>query len=234
LQVSDNRVTAQLLKVVGISNMVTMMRNLGIKSNIDEVASIALGVTDISLIEMIGAYTPFMNQGIYSKPYYIKRIEDSKGNVIFENKQNSKEVLSERTAALINQMMQLVTTGRGTASRLRGQYGLKMEIAGKTGTTQSNSDGWFIGAIPSLLCGVWVGADDPSVTFASTSLGQGASSALPIWAKTIHKSYNDRLTKLNRKNTFLSPADSVYRAEFNCDSVILAPPTVDTLATGGQ
>jgi penicillin-binding protein 1A len=95
-----------------------------------------------------------------------------------------------------------------------------MEIAGKTGTTQSNSDGWFIGSTPSLLCAVWVGADDPSIAFSSTSLGQGASSALPIWAKFVHKSYSNSSLKLNNKKSFMSETDSVYIKEFNCLDLI--------------
>jgi penicillin-binding protein 1A len=220
LQVSDNRIAAQLIKKFGIGNLIDMARNLGAKGEFEEVPSIALGTTDVAVIDMVGAYTPFMNKGIYSKPYYIDRIEDADGHVIYQSKRESREVLAERTSQLMNLMMQNVTTGNGTASRLRGQYGLKMEIAGKTGTTQSNSDGWFIGSTPSLLCAVWVGADDPSIAFSSTSLGQGASSALPIWAKFVHKSYSNSSLKLNNKKSFMSETDSVYIKEFNCLDLI--------------
>jgi penicillin-binding protein 1A len=199
-----------------------MAQNLGANGAFEEVPSIALGTTDVAVIDMVGAYTPFMNKGIYSKPYYIDRIEDANGHIIYQSKRESKEVLGERTSQLMNLMMQNVTTGKGTASRLRGQYGLKMEIAGKTGTTQSNSDGWFIGSTPSLLCAVWVGADDPSITFSSTSLGQGASSALPIWAKFVHKSYSNSSLKLNNRKSFMSESDSAYLKEFNCLDIMPA------------
>jgi penicillin-binding protein 1A len=222
LQVSDNRIAAQLIKKYGIGNLIDMARNLGAKGEFEEVPSIALGTTDLAVIDMVGAYTPFMNKGIYSKPYYIDRIEDANGHVIYQSKRESREVLGERTSQLMNLMMQNITTGNGTASRLRGQYGLKMEIAGKTGTTQSNSDGWFIGSTPSLLCAVWVGADDPSITFSSTSLGQGASSALPIWAKFVHKSYSNSSLKLNNRKSFMSESDSAYIKEFNCLDLIPA------------
>lgn len=218
LQVSDNKVAAQLIKMYGVNSLIEMARMMKIESKFDKVPTICLGVTDISLYEMVGSYTPFMNKGIYSTPFYIRRIEDSKGNILYEEGQKSLEVLDERTAILVNLMMQNVTVGRGTASRLRRGYGMKQEIAAKTGTTQSNSDGWLIGGMPQLLCGVWVGADDPSICFATTASGQGASSALPIWAKFMNRSYADRRLKLNYKASFMSGADSLYRAEIECSS----------------
>ena len=217
LQVSDNRVAAQIIKKYGPNALIDFSKSLGIKADFEAVPSISLGTTDVSVYEMIGAYSPFMNKGIYTKPYYIDRIEDKDGNVIYQNQRISKEVMSPRTAILMNLMLQNVTMGKGTASRLRGSYGLKMEIAAKTGTTQSNSDGWFIGSTPSLLCAVWVGADDPSISFASTALGQGASSALPIWAKFVNKSYNESSLNLQRKKTFVSESDSTYKFEMDCN-----------------
>lgn len=221
LQVSDNRIAAQLIKKYGSGALIEKAKQLDINATFDKGPSIALGTTDISVIEMIGAYTPFMNHGIMSKPYYISRIEDSRGNVIYQNTSQSKEVYNERTATLMNLMMQQVTMGNGTAARLRSQYGLKMEIAAKTGTTQSNSDGWFIGSTPTLLTAVWVGADDPSITFASTGLGQGASSALPIWAKFYSKAYSDPSLKLNKLKSFTSSSDSTYIMEFNCIDAVM-------------
>lgn len=216
MQVSDNRIAAQLIKKYGSGALIEKAKQLNINANFDNGPSISLGTTDISITEMIGAYSPFMNHGIMSKPYYISRIEDNRGNIIYQNTSQSKEVYNERTATLMNLMLQQVTTGKGTASRLRSQYGLKMEIAAKTGTTQSNSDGWFIGSTPTLLTAVWVGADDPSITFASTGLGQGASSALPIWAKLYSKAYNDPGLKLNKQKSFSTESDSTYIQEFNC------------------
>lgn len=219
LQVSDNKITAQLIKQFGVSSLIDMAKVLKIESKFDPVPTICLGVTDISLTEMVGAYTAFMNRGIWSKPFYIRRIEDAKGNIIYQEGQKSVEALNERTAILTNLMMQGVTTGKGTASRLRRAYGFKNEIAGKTGTTQANSDGWFIGGMPQLLCGVWVGAEDPSVCFSSTASGQGASSALPIWGKFMHKTYNDRNLKLNYYESFIQKQDSSLLIEMECYGV---------------
>ncbi len=223
LQVSDNRIAAQLIKRLGPSALIEKAEQLGIQADFENVPAICLGTTDISVYEMIGAYSPFMNSGIYSKPYYIERIEDKNGNIIYENKPQSKETINEQVARSMNLMMQQVSYGRGTASRLRSAYGFKMDIACKTGTTQSNSDGWFIGSTPTLLTAIWVGADDPSITFASTGLGQGASSALPIWAKFYKKAYANPSLKLGSRNTFFNSADSTLIDPMNCDSIPIIP-----------
>jgi len=222
IKVSDNRIAALLIKQFSPSMLIDKSRDLGIDAEFEEVPAISLGTTDVSVIEMTGAYTPFMNGGIYSKPYYIDRIEDKNGNVIFENKPQSKEALKEEVAKQMNLMLQLVSKDKGTAVRLRGQYGFKEEIACKTGTTQSNSDGWFIGSTSKLLTTVWVGADDPSICFASTRLGQGANSALPIWAKY----YKKATTLPNYKSTsFFSESDSALLKQFDCDYIDIDSPS---------
>lgn len=213
LQVSDNRIAALLIKQFGPSLLIDKARQLGIESEFEEVPAICLGTADVSVIEMLGAYSPYMNEGIYSQPYYIDRIEDKNGNVIFENKPQSKEAITAETAKLMNLMLQQVSKEKGTATRLRSQYGFKEEIACKTGTTQSNSDGWFIGSTANLLTAVWVGADDPSITFASTRLGQGANSALPIWAKFYKKATT--LPKY-KSGSFFNETDSATIQKFNC------------------
>lgn len=217
LQVSDNRVAAQLIKKYGSQALIEKAAQLGIDAEFEDGPAICLGTTDISVIEMLGAYSPFMNSGIYSKPYYIERIEDKDGNIIYQNKPESKEVIAEEAAKLMNIMMQQVSMDRGTASRLRKQYGFKGEIACKTGTTQSNSDGWFIGSTPALLTAIWVGADDPSITFASTGLGQGASSALPVWGKFYQKANKDASLKMNTTSSFFTESDSAVLQKFNCN-----------------
>lgn len=226
LQVSDNRIAAQLMKKYGPSSLIDKAEQLGIEANFDNGPAIALGTTDVSVFEMIGAYSPFMNQGIYSKPYYIERIEDKNGKVIYQNSPQSKELINENVAKSLNLMMQLVARDRGTASRLRSAYGLNMEIACKTGTTQSNSDGWFIGSTPTLLTAVWVGADDPSITFASTGLGQGASSALPIWAKLYKKAYSNKTLNLHSASSFYV-RDSSFTDPLNCDTIYELPPPTE-------
>ena len=213
LQVSDNRIAALLIKQFGPTLLIDKAKELGIETEFEEVPAICLGTADVSVIEMLGAYSPYMNEGIYSQPYYIDRIEDKNGNVIFENKPQSKEVITAETAKLMNLMLQQVSKDKGTATRLRSQYGFKEEIACKTGTTQSNSDGWFIGSTSNLLTAVWVGADDPSITFASTRLGQGANSALPIWAKFYKKATT--LPKY-KSGSFFNETDSATIQKFNC------------------
>ena len=225
MQVSDNRIAALLIKQFGPSLLIDKAKQLGIDAEFEEVPAISLGTTDISVIEMTGAYSPYMNAGIYSKPYYIERIEDKDGNIIFENKPESKEVIQEEVAKQMNLMLQLVSKDKGTAARLRGHYGFKEEIACKTGTTQSNSDGWFIGSTSQLLTTVWVGADDPSVSFASTRLGQGANTALPIWAKFYKKATS--LPKY-KSASFFTETDSMLIKKFDCNFQDAALPAGDT------
>jgi penicillin-binding protein 1A len=231
LQVSDNRVAAQLIKKYGSQALIEKAKQLGIESDFEDGPAICLGTTDVSVIEMLGAYSPFMNSGIYSMPYYIERIEDKNGNIIYQNTPQSKEVIAEDAAKLMNIMMQQVSQDRGTASRLRKQYGFKGEIACKTGTTQSNSDGWFIGSTPSLLTAVWVGADDPSITFASTGLGQGASSALPVWGKFYQKAHKDPSTRITQVKSFFSETDSAVLQKFDCNfqPQFLVDPNMDVI-----
>ena len=139
-----------------------------------------LGVSDISLTEMVGAYTAFANLGTYSQPVFIKKITDKKGNVLATFGTNQQEALAENVAYTTNEMMKGVID-KGTGAKLRSRYNLKtMAISGKTGTTQSNADAWFIGVTPDLVTGCWVGFDQPSVHFASTATGQGGAAALPI------------------------------------------------------
>lgn len=227
LQVSDNRIAALLIKQFGPSLLIEKAKSLGIDAEFEEVPAISLGTTDISVIEMTGAYSPYMNGGIYSKPYYIERIEDKNGKIIFERKPESNEVVQEEIAKQMNLMLQQVSKDKGTAARLRSQYGFKEEIACKTGTTQSNSDGWFIGSTSQLLTTVWVGADDPSISFASTRLGQGANTALPIWAKFYKKATQ---IPAYRSQSFFSAADSMLIRKFDCTFTDdpLPPQPIDT------
>lgn len=189
---SVNVVSVEILLKAGINNAIHTARTMGIESEIPQVPSIALGVADISLLEMVRAYCAFPNGGKSVEPKYISRIEDGQGNVIYKSKNNykSKRVFSKQTAYYMTEMLKGVIN-EGTASRLRSIYGLKGEMAGKTGTTQSQADGWFIGYTPGLVAGSWVGADNPAVHFSSTFYGQGASMALPIWAYFIQQSKDD-------------------------------------------
>ena len=169
---SSNNISAYLMKQYGPEAMVEMMRKMGIGCYLDPVNSLCVGAADISVYEMVAAYNSFPSRGVYVSPIFVTRIEDSMGNVLGEFNNQKREAISEYTAFLMANLMQGVVNS-GTGVRLRAKYGLKGEIAGKTGTTNDQSDGWFIGYTPSLTAGVWVGAEDRQVHFESLSLGGG-------------------------------------------------------------
>ncbi|MFN3940767.1 MAG: penicillin-binding transpeptidase domain-containing protein, partial [Chitinophagales bacterium] len=195
LTYSVNTIAVEVAMEAGIDKVITLAKKMGITSKIPAVPSIALGVSDISLFEMVQAYSTIDNKGIWIEPVIISRIESADGDTLFINNQKKGErAISEQTSALIIDMMQNVVN-KGTASRLRGTYGLHMPLAGKTGTTQNNTDGWFIGFTPRLVAGVWVGGEDQTVRFKSTSLGQGASMALPVFGKFMQKVAKDPDTR---------------------------------------
>jgi penicillin-binding protein 1A len=142
----------------------------------------------------------FVNDGIYTKPQFITKIIDKKGNVIYEQFPESKDAMSPDVAQAVIKLMEGVTEDKGTSARLRGgQYAFSNPIAGKTGTTNNNSDGWFIGMVPNLCAGAWVGCEDRSARFWSTGQGQGAEQALPIWGKFMKKCYNDKTLKISKE-----------------------------------
>jgi penicillin-binding protein 1A len=202
---SINYVTAWVMKQFGPDAVITLVRRLGITAPIDAVPSIALGTPDISVFEMVAANSTFANQGTYVQPTFITRIEDKNGKVLEEFIPTTDEVFSEEKAYAMIQLMRGVVD-RGTGSRLRGRFKLMNEIAGKTGTTQFNADGWFIGLTPELVAGCWTGGEERSVHFNSTNEGQGASMALPIWGKFFQKVYADPTLKIS-KNGFKKPAN---------------------------
>ena len=195
---SVNAVTAYLMKQFGPQAVVDMAKHCGIQSNLDVVPAIALGATDLSIFELVGAYGTFANKGVWTQPVYITRIEDKKGVVLQEFVPSQKEAISEETAYLMVNLLEGVTL-HGTGARLRGsKYAFTNPIAGKTGTTQNNSDGWFVGMVPNLVAGCWVGCDDRAVHFRSTYLGQGANTALPVWALFMKKRYSDTTLKISK------------------------------------
>ena len=187
---SNNWISAFLMRRYSPLSVVRMARNLGVKSSIDPVPAIALGACDLSLYEMVGAMNTFASKGMYVTPMFITRIEDKNGNVIESFVPERKEAMSEETAFLMLELMKGVV-GSGTGNRLEWKYGYNNPVAGKTGTTQNQSDGWFMGIIPELTTGVWVGCEDRSAHFRTITLGQGANMALPIWALYMRKVYND-------------------------------------------
>lgn len=176
---SVNMISVRLISESGPKTVIQLARDLGVKSDIPENLTIALGSADLTLYEMVGAYSTFANQGIYIQPELILRIEDKNGKIIKEFQPQTKEVLNEDVAyTMIDLMEGVVKIGTGRGIR---RYGISAEVAGKTGTTNEGSDSWFIGMTPNLVTGVWVGNEDRAAHF-NTALSQGAKMALPIWA----------------------------------------------------
>ena len=201
---SSNNISAYLMKQYGPEAMVEMMRKMGVGCYLDPVNSLCVGAADISVFDMVAAYNTFPSKGVYVEPIFVTRIEDNMGNVLGEFNNSKKEAISEYTAYLMANLMQGVVNS-GTGIRLRAKYGLKGEIAGKTGTTNDQSDGWFIGYTPSLTAGVWVGAEDRQVHFESLSLGGGSNMALPIWGIFMQKVLEDGTLGVYETDRFIKP-----------------------------
>ena len=226
---SVNTITARLMDKVGPQPVVNLIKRMGVEAEILPVPSIALGTPDISVYEMVGAFGTFANQGVYVKPVMITRIEDKNGTVLYESVPETRDVLSKDVAYTTVKLMEGVTES-GSGARLRGTwrkdiqvykeiitgypYDLKNPIAGKTGTTQNNSDGWFMGMVPNLVTGVWVGGEDRSTHFKSITYGQGASMALPIWGLYMKKCYADEDLGISTA-AFERPEDLSIRVD--CD-----------------
>jgi len=228
---STNTVTARLINEIGPQPVVEMAKKLGVTSDILPVPAIALGTTEISVYEMVAAYSTFANKGVYNKPVMVTRIEDKNGTVLYQFTPESKDVLSEEVAYVTVNLMEGVTQAGSSGGRLRSKgvdkyntmyreimtgypYELGNPIAGKTGTTQNQSDGWFMGMVPNLVTGVWVGAEDRSVHFRSITYGQGASMALPIWGLYMKACYADETLDIS-KDEFEKPSNLTINID--CD-----------------
>ena len=211
---SSNNISAYLMKQYGPNAMVEMMRKMGVGSYLDPVYPLCVGSADISVYEMVSAYNTFPSKGVYVSPIFVTRIEDNMGNVLGEFSNSKREAVSEYTAYLMANLMQGVVNS-GTGVRIRAKYGLKGEIAGKTGTTNDQSDGWFIGYTPSLTAGVWVGAEDRQVHFESLSLGGGSNMALPIWGLFMQKVMKDGTLGVYETDRFIAPPG--ISLNLNCD-----------------
>ena len=211
---SSNNISAYLMKQYGPHAMADMMRKMGIGCHIDETYSLCVGSADIAVYDMVAAYNTFPSRGVYVTPIFVTRIEDNDGNVLGEFTNPKREAVSDYTAYLMANLMQGVVNS-GTGVRLRAKYGLKGEIAGKTGTTNDQSDGWFIGYTPSLTAGVWVGAEDRQVHFESLSLGGGSNMALPIWGIFMKKVLADGNLGVYETDRFIAPPGVTLN--LNCD-----------------
>ena len=219
---SVNTISARIMDLVGPKPVINLARKMGITSYLPQVPSIALGTPDISLFEMVGAYSTFANQGIYVKPIMITRIEDKNGRALYEVLPETQDVLSQEAAYVTVNLMQGVTTA-GSGARLRHAgleetnyiyknvitgypYIFENPIAGKTGTTQNQSDGWFMGMVPNLATGVWVGGEDRSIHFKDIGFGQGATMALPIWGNYMRSLYENPDFGISQED-FIAPEE---------------------------
>ena len=230
---SVNTVSARLMDLVGPRPVINLARKMGITSYLPPVPSIALGTPDISLFEMVGAYSTFVNKGIYVKPVMISRIEDKNGRAIYEVVPETQDVLSEEAAYVTVNLMQGVTKA-GSGARLRHAglektnyiyekvvtgypYIFENPIAGKTGTTQNQSDGWFMGMVPNLATGVWVGGEDRAIHFENIGYGQGATMALPIWANYMRSLYENPVLEISQED-FLPPEN--LNIPIDCEELV--------------
>ena len=220
---SKNSVTAFIMKRLGPQTVVNYARRMGITSNIQPVPALALGGGgDVSIYEMVGAYSTFANQGTWTEPVFITRIEDKDGNVIYDHPVNTREALNEETAYLMLYMLRGATEEQGgSAQRIPFEMKEGNEIGAKTGTTQNGSDGWFMGVTKDLVSGVWVGGDNRSIHFKTIVLGQGARMAMPIWIKYMQAVYDDERLDYE-KGAFRRPARGIS-IEMDCEKYIPKP-----------
>ena len=215
---SVNTVTVDLMMKTGVGRVSDLAHKMGIESDLPQQPSIALGTADLSLSEMLTVYGTFVNRGYRVKPVYMLGIEDQYGNVIVDftkEEVKARKALDRQTADMMVQMLKNVVDS-GTARRIRYLYGLRNDIAGKTGTTQSQADGWFIGATPKLVAGAWVGGPTRIIRFRSTSLGQGANTALPIWAKFMQQVNKEPDFSMVKNARFANPGRRTM-AQLSCD-----------------
>lgn len=206
---SVNSITAQMMKALGEENVVEFAHRVGIESKLDPVPSLCLGVSDVSLFEMVGAYSTFVNQGIHTRPFYITRIEDKNGNVIETFVPKTRQAINDQTAyKMIYMLMGGIEEQGGTSGGLSRELKIDNEIGGKTGTTNNASDGWYVGVTHNLVTGVWVGGDERAVHFPSWVFGQGTRTARPIWDKYMMKVYQDPSTGI-LKGKFKVPKSGI-------------------------
>ncbi len=201
---SNNWISAYLMSKLSPYSFVKMLRSFGIRGHLDPVYSLCLGSCEISLAEMVSAYTAFVNGGIRVSPMFVTRIEDNDGNVISYFSPQMYEVFSEETCYKMETMLRAVIN-EGTGVRIRIKYGIKADMGGKTGTTQNKSDGWFMGITPKLVSGAWGGGEDRDIHFDFMTEGQGANVALPIWALYMNKVYADPTLGYSQQDSFYIP-----------------------------
>lgn len=214
---SQNYITAYVMNEVKPQPVVDLIKKMGVNSpDIGPYPSICLGTFNASVFDMTGAYSAFANHGVWTEPTFLLRIEDKNGNVLYDHHATVRQALNEQTAYVMTYMLKGVVD-EGTGWRLRSKYKLTNPIGGKTGTTQSNSDGWFIGITPQLVTGVWTGCEDRDIHFRSTNLGEGANTALPIFALYMQKVYANQALGI-KKNVDFDPPKSGVSITLDCKS----------------
>ena len=218
---SVNQVSGWVMKQFNPESMANMMHKMGITSPIDAVPSMFLGTSDVSIYEMVGAYGTFANRGVYTKPIFVTRIEDKNGNILARFSPDHHDAIDPKTAFLMLNLMEGVVN-EGTSQRLRREgliYGnLTADIAGKTGTTQNQSDGWFMGITPELVTGVWTGGDLRAIHFEGLTMGQGANMALPVYGYFMNKLYRDRSLGYSQQTRFEAPEG--FHMDLDCSKVM--------------
>jgi penicillin-binding protein 1A len=215
LSKSMNQISAWVIKQFNPEAVIDLVRKMGVKSPIDPVWPICVGAVELPVYEVVGAFTTFANKGIWIQPIMVNRIEDKNGNVISTFKPKEEEAISEEAAYKMLNMMEAVTQYPGTGVRLRAKYGFKNPIAGKTGTTNDNADGWFVGIVPNLVAGAWAGAEEQRIRIQSDLVGQGANMALPMWAIFMEKVYADSTLNISQ-GEFAPPLN--FNLDLNCDA----------------
>ncbi|QZT38026.1 transglycosylase domain-containing protein [Halosquirtibacter xylanolyticus] len=208
---SVNTVAVKVMMETGVDNVVNLAHNMGINQKLPHVPSLALGAADCSLLELTSAYTSFANGGMHAKPIIIKKIDDSDGNTIRTiDTEVPRRVLKQETAAIMNRYLKAVVDS-GTGRSLHSRYGLRIDIAGKTGTTQNGADGWFMGYCPNLVTGAWVGANNPKIHFRTLRYGQGAYLALPIVGGFFKRLTTTKATRRQYQREFVPPSNKFLR-----------------------
>ena len=239
LALSINTVSAKLIDKTGPEAVVALTKKLGVNSEIPNQPSIALGAVEITVQDMVAAYSTFANQGVYVKPQFLRKIEDKSGVVLYEPVPESHDVLNKDIAFAVIKLLEGVTEG-GSGERLRTEgggngdnrwtgypYMFKNPIAGKTGTTQNQSDGWFMGMVPNLVTGVWVGCEDRSARFRSLTYGQGATAALPVWGYFMKKCYEDETLNVSKED-FDRPANLGIKVDCYSRPAAVVKDSTDT------
>lgn len=223
---SINSITAQMMQALGAENVVEFAHRVGINSTLDPVPSLSLGTSDVSLFELVGAYSTFVNSGIYTEPFFITRIEDKHGNVIENFVPKTRQAINEQTAyKMIYMLMGGVEESGGSSVSISKELKIDNEIGGKTGTTNNASDGWYVGLTHDLVTGVWVGGDERSIHFPSWLFGQGARTARPIWDKFMMKAYADGESGIV-KGQFMRPSSGLD-ISLDCLKVSQNPDSVE-------